>query len=51
MFAYNVVLPDSRFEVAIHSTFAISCGTCLFEQKGLSSNRVKLLPDFQVATL
>ena len=51
IFSYNVVLPDSQFEVTIHSTFDIWCGAWLFEQRGLSSNQARLLPDLQVAAV
>ena len=48
MFACNVELSDSWFNVAIHSTFAISYGARPFGQRGLSSKRARPLPDLQV---
>ena len=51
MFACNVVLPDSQFEVTIHLTFAICFGTWPFGQRGLGSNRARSLPDLQVVAM
>ena len=51
VFACNVVLPDNQFEVSIHSTFDIWCGTWPFGQRGLSSNQARPLLEFQVVTM
>ena len=51
MLACSVVLLDTQFEIAIHSTFDIWCGTWPFGQKGLGSNQVIPLPELQVAVV